>query len=70
MRSRRQIAGVMRSVAKYVAMEEEYDKNIKPEQLKDMLGPARFTKDIYKEKQPAGGHWPCMDKSWRGNIVH
>lgn len=50
----RQIAGVMRSVAKYVAMEEQYDKNIKPEQLKDMLGPARFTKDIYKEKQPAG----------------
>ncbi|MEZ4955349.1 MAG: endopeptidase La [Saprospiraceae bacterium] len=50
----RQIAGVMRSVAKYVAMEEAYDKNVKPEQLKDMLGPARFTKDIYKEKQPAG----------------
>ncbi len=50
----RQIAGVMRSVAKYVAMEEGYDKNIKPEHLKDMLGPARFTTDIYKEKQPAG----------------
>ncbi len=50
----RQIAGVMRSIAKYVAMEEEYDKNVKPVHLKDMLGPARFTKDIYKEKQPAG----------------
>ncbi|MEO1259155.1 MAG: endopeptidase La [Bacteroidota bacterium] len=50
----RQIAGVMRSVAKYVAMEEDYSKNIQPAQLKDMLGPARYTTDIYKEKQPAG----------------
>lgn len=50
----RQIAGVMRGVAKNVAMEEEYNKNIQPEMLKDMLGPARFSSDIYKEKQPAG----------------
>ena len=50
----RQIAGVMRSVAKYVAMEEDYDKNVKPEHLKNMLGPSRFTTDMYKEKQPAG----------------
>lgn len=50
----RQVAGVMRSVAKSVAMEEEYDKKIKPEQLKEMLGPPRFTNDLYKERQPAG----------------
>lgn len=50
----RQIAGVMRAVAKHVAMKEEYDKKIKPEQLRDMLGPARFTNDLYKESQPPG----------------
>lgn len=50
----RRVAGVMRSVAKKVAMEEAYDKNIKPEQLKEMLGAPRFSNDQYKEKQPAG----------------
>ncbi len=50
----RQIAGVMRSVAKHVAMEEAYDKNVKPGQLKDMLGPPKFANDIYREKQPPG----------------
>lgn len=50
----RRIAGVMRAVAKYVAMDETYDKNIKPDQLKEMLGPPRFSSDVYKEKQPAG----------------
>ncbi|HFA49812.1 MAG TPA: endopeptidase La [Bacteroidetes bacterium] len=50
----RKIAGVMRSIAKHVAMEEEYNKNVKPEELKEMLGPAPFSRDVYKEKQPAG----------------
>ncbi len=50
----RQIAGVMRFVAKKVAMEEAYNVNIKPEELKEMLGPPRFSNDLYKESQPAG----------------
>lgn len=50
----RQIAGVMRFVAKKVAMEEAYTVNIKPEELKEMLGPPRFSNDLYKESQPAG----------------
>ncbi len=41
----RVIAGVMRKVAKHKAMDEAYDKNIKPNQLADILGPAKFTKD-------------------------
>ncbi len=57
----RQIAGVMRSVAKFVAMEEEYDKNVKPEQLIEMLGPAKYANDVYKEKQPAG---VCIGLAW------
>ncbi|MBI1226425.1 MAG: endopeptidase La [Bacteroidetes bacterium] len=50
----RQIAGVMRFVAKKVAMDEPYDVNVKAEDLKEMLGPPRFSNDLYKESQPAG----------------
>ena len=50
----RQIAGVMRRVAKMVAMDEPYHVTIRPEDLKDILGPARFTKDLYTEKQAPG----------------
>lgn len=50
----RQIAGVMRFVAKKVAMDEAYDVNVKPEELKEMLGPPRFSNDLYKESQPPG----------------
>lgn len=50
----RQIAGVMRFVAKKVAMEEAYDVNVKPEDIKEMLGPSKFSNDIYKEAQPHG----------------
>ncbi len=45
----RQIAGVMRHIAKKVAMEEPYDVKVSPEDLKEMLGPARFSKDMYQE---------------------
>ncbi|MBI5915215.1 MAG: endopeptidase La [Bacteroidetes bacterium] len=50
----RQIAGVMRFVAKKVAMDEPYEVDVKPEELKEMLGPPRFSNDIYKEAQPHG----------------
>jgi ATP-dependent Lon protease len=50
----RQVAGVMRYVAKQVAMEEPYNVSVKPEDLYEMLGPSRFTNDLYKEAQPHG----------------
>ncbi len=50
----RQIAGVMRNTAKKVAMEEEYDVSISKEDLKDILGPPKFSKDLYKEAQVPG----------------
>ncbi len=50
----RQIAGVMRSVAKKVAMEEEYDITVKSEMLSEMLGPPRFNKDLYQEVRVPG----------------
>jgi len=50
----RQIAGVMRSVAKKVAMEESYDKDIKAEELKNILGPIRYTRDAYEKSRVPG----------------
>ncbi|MEY3368888.1 MAG: hypothetical protein RI973_2043 [Bacteroidota bacterium] len=50
----RQIAGIMRHVAKLVAMEEKYNPDIKPEELHEILGPARFSNEMYSEKQPFG----------------
>jgi ATP-dependent Lon protease len=51
---RRQIAGVMRNVAKNVAMEEPYNVTIKGEELKGILGAAKYSNDIYNEKQAPG----------------
>lgn len=50
----RQIAGVMRHIAKKVAMEEPYDVNLRAEDLPDMLGPTRFSKDLYQEVRVSG----------------
>lgn len=50
----RQIGGMMRNVAKKVAMEEKYNISIKPEQVKDMIGPAKFSNKIYSESGVPG----------------
>ncbi|MGB1217286.1 MAG: S16 family serine protease, partial [Saprospiraceae bacterium] len=51
---KRQIDGVMRSTARKVAMEETYDKEIKISDLKEILGPIRFTNEMYHEEQVPG----------------
>lgn len=50
----RQLAGIMRNVAKHVAMDEEYSPTITKDQLHKILGAERFDRDIFTEKQPAG----------------
>ncbi|MEZ5058561.1 MAG: endopeptidase La [Saprospiraceae bacterium] len=45
----RRLAGVMRNVAKKVAMEEPYNVSVKTEELKEMLGPTRVSKDMYQD---------------------
>ena len=50
----RRLAGVMRSIAKKVAMNEKYAAAIKIEDLKGMLGPARFSNDFYEKEQIPG----------------
>ena len=50
----RRIGGVMRSIAKKVAMEESYSINIKAEHLTDILGPSKYSSEIYQEQQSHG----------------
>ncbi len=50
----RKIGSLMRYVAKSVAMEEDYVKNIKPEHLNEILGPSRFDPEMYVSNNPAG----------------
>lgn len=50
----RQMASVMRYVAKSIAMEEKYNAAIKVEDLEKVLGHEKYDRDLYKEKQPAG----------------
>ena len=50
----RQIAAVMRAIAKKVAMNESYNITIKPSELENLLGPTRFSSDQYTEQQGPG----------------
>lgn len=50
----RQLASVMRSIARKITLEEDYNKKITPEELNEYLGPEIFDQSIYSEKQPPG----------------
>jgi ATP-dependent Lon protease len=50
----RQLAAVMRFVAKRVAMEEKYEPTVKVENLHEILGPARFSSDSFQPLEEAG----------------
>ncbi|GAB5551555.1 MAG: endopeptidase La [Saprospiraceae bacterium] len=50
----RQIAAVMRHVAKKVALEESYNINIEESEIGAILGPTSFSKDAYQKIDRAG----------------
>lgn len=50
----RQIASVMRAIAKKVAMKEKFKKQLSVEDLTKILGIKKFDKDKYQNKNPAG----------------
>ncbi|NUO02079.1 MAG: endopeptidase La [Saprospiraceae bacterium] len=50
----RMIAGVMRHIAKKVAMEESYNITVKVEELNEILGPTHFSQDMYQEVHSPG----------------
>ncbi len=60
----RQIASVMRWIAKHIAMEEEYAKTIDPDNLENILGRIKFDKDYYHNDNPAG---VCTGLAWTNN---
>jgi ATP-dependent Lon protease len=50
----REIAAVMRNIAKHVAMEEAYEPVIKPDELEKMLGKKKFSIEEYDAGSPPG----------------
>lgn len=50
----RKIASVIRSVAKQVAMEEEYSPKITLERIREILGPETFDKENYEDNSVPG----------------
>lgn len=50
----RKIASVVRSVAKSIAMEEPYESGISSEQIRDILGPEVFDKELYEGNEVPG----------------
>ncbi len=50
----RQLASVMRSVAKHVAMEEKYNKTVSENDLYNYLGPTKYERDIFKKHDIPG----------------
>ncbi len=50
----RVLAAVMRSIAKKVAMEEEYNETVKATDLKDMLGPTKYDREAYRVEDTPG----------------
>lgn len=50
----RQIASIMRYVAKRVASEEKYSPSISPKKVREILGLKKFDRELYKRKHPAG----------------
>lgn len=50
----RVLASVMRKIAKHIALEEEYDPNIKVEDLETILGKKKFSNDEYTTDLPVG----------------
>jgi ATP-dependent Lon protease len=50
----KQIASLVRQIAKRIAMEEKYPKEIKPQHLKELLGNPKFFKEHYIGNEFAG----------------
>jgi ATP-dependent Lon protease len=50
----RKIGSVIRNIAKCVAMEEKYEKNIQPKDVARILGAEDFDKEIYQQNDTAG----------------
>ena len=50
----RKIGGVMRNIAKNKAMEDDFPSTLKPENIREILGPEIFDRDEYQNNDDAG----------------
>lgn len=50
----RKVASVMRSIAKSVAMEEEYNVSVTNQDIRRILGPQKYDSDMYRDENPPG----------------
>jgi ATP-dependent Lon protease len=50
----RQLASIMRSIAKDVALEEEIPESLTEDHIEEILGKSRYSNEIYKVGNPAG----------------
>jgi len=50
----RNIGSVIRTIAKSVAMEEDYDKTITPRKVVEILGSEKYEKELYQDNNLAG----------------
>jgi len=50
----RQLAAIMRNVAKSIAMEEPYEPSITTDKITTILGKVKYDRELFKEKNPAG----------------
>lgn len=50
----REVGSIMRSIAKHVAMEESYEINVKKEDLKTLIGPSKYSKELYAQVDTSG----------------
>ncbi|MCB0486800.1 MAG: endopeptidase La, partial [Flavobacteriaceae bacterium] len=48
------IASIMRNIAKSIALEEDYEKNITIEQVDAILGKPKYNNDLYTKDLPVG----------------
>jgi len=50
----RKVAAIVRNIAKRIAMNEKYSKNIQPEDVVKILGPEDFDRELYEDNESAG----------------
>jgi ATP-dependent Lon protease len=48
------LAAIMRRIAKHIAIEDPYDRNVSLEEVHDILGPEKFDKSLYTEEHIPG----------------
>lgn len=66
----RVLASVMRYAAKHIVMEEKYEEDVKGEDLYEVLGAAKYDRNLYNESTPSGVAVGLAYTSVGGDILY